>query len=601
MNECKVDKTFSAKVENLELQREFKCKYFRCLMMTNNQSFSGGSLVAKSLAHEGVQYVFSICGGHINPIYKALDEEGIQIITTRHEQAAGNAAEGYAIATRSPGVCLVTAGPGFANLLPAIISAYYAQSPVVALAGRAALSHIDKYANQEIDQIPLAKHVTKYAKMIHNTARIPEYIQEAFRIATSENMGPVYLDIPQDIQTLHWEPNDDDVFFNRKPKVYRAQGKTYPDPLLVKKASQILLTAERPVIIAGSGVYWGNASKSLLQVAEYLSIPVVHDELGMGCVPGLHPLSIGNAIQNILLKNADVILVLGVIFGELQGFGTNPNIYDKDVRVIWVDPETQFIGKNRPFELGITSSIDPFLAELLFALQKETTKSNLHIEWSKQVKQNRLDLESMLIGPADSNEIPIKPQRLTREIQPFLDENTRLILDGGDTTVWGLLILKSSFPGQVYMAHGPTGHLGAGLPHGIGSKLADPDRNIMILTGDGSFLFNGAEIDTAIRYDLPLVIIIENDSAWGMIAHNQDLSWGHRIGSELSQQIDYVKFAESLGAQGELVTRPEDISGAIKRARDSGRVALVDVRIDDKETNILNQRAAAAADPSYWQ
>lgn len=564
-----------------------------------SNSLSGGSLVAKSLAHEEVQYVFSICGGQINPIYKALEEEGIQIISTRHESAAGHAAEGYAITAGTPGVCLVTAGPGFSNLLPALVSAYYARSPVVALAGRAALCHIDKHASQEIDQIPIVTHVTKFAKMIHKTARIPEYIQEAFRVATSENMGPVYLDIPQDIQTLHWVPNNEDFFFNRKPKVYRAQGKTYPDPLLVKKASQLLLAAEKPVIIAGSGVYWGNAFESLLRVAEFLSIPVAHDELGMGCIPGLHPLSIGNVIQNILLKEADVILVLGVTFGEYQGFGTNPNIYGKDVQVIWVDPDSQVIGKNRPFEIGITSSIEPFLTELLAALQKETTK-NLHIGWSKLVKQKRLDLESMLIGPADSNETPIKPQRLTKEIQPFLDKNTRLILDGGDTTVWGLLILKSSYPGQIYMAHGPTGHLGAGLPHGIGSKLADPDRNIMVLTGDGSFLFNGAEIDTAVRYDLPLVIIIENDSAWGMIAHNQDLSWGRRIGSELRKQIDYVKFAESLGAQGELVTRPEDISGAIKRARDSGGVALIDVRVDDKETNILNQRAAATADPSYW-
>ncbi len=564
-------------------------------------SFSGGSLVAKSLAQEGVQYVFSISGGHINAIYKALDEEGIQIITTRHEQAAGNAAEGWAITTRKPGVCLVTAGPGFANLLPALVSAYYARSPVVALTGHSALCHIDKYANQEIDQIPLAINVTKYAKMIHKTARIPEYIQEAFRVATSENMGPVLLDIPQDIQTLHWEPNDEDFFFNRKPKTYRVHGKTYPDPLLVKKASQLLLAAEKPVIIAGSGVYWGNASESLIRVAEFLSIPIAHDELGMGCIPGLHPLSIGNAIQNILLRDADVILVLGVTFGEMQGFGTNPNIYNRDVKVIWVDPDSQVIGKNRPFELGITSSIKPFLIGLLSVLKKETIKGNLHGEWSKLVKQNRLGLEPILIGPTDSNDIPIKPQQLTKEIQPFLDENTRLILDGGDTTVWALLILKSSYPGQIYMAHGPVGHLGAGLPMGIGAKLAEPDRNIMVLTGDGSFLFNGAEIDTAVRYDIPLVIIIENDSAWGMIAHNQELSWGRRIGTDLNEKIDYVKFAESLGGQGELITRPEDISGAIERARQSGHIALVDVRVDPNEINILNQRAAAANDPSFWQ
>ena len=562
---------------------------------------SGGSLVAKSLLQEGVQYVFSICGGHINPIYKALEEEGIQIITTRHEQAAGNAAEGWAKTTRTPGVCLVTAGPGFANVLPALVSAYYARSPVVILAGHSALRDLDKHANQEVDQLPLAGSITKYAKMVHGTDRIPQYVQEAFRAATTENMGPVLLDIPQDIQTLLWEPDEEDHFFKRKPQQYRVQGRTFPDPLLVKKASQLLLAAENPIIIAGSGVYWGNASESLLRVAEFLSIPVVHDELGKGCVPDLHPLSIGNAIQNILIRKADVLLVLGVTFGELQGFGTNTNIYDPDVKAIWVDPDPGVIGKNRPFELGIPSSIDPFLQELMLALKKEVAKGDLYLEWSRSVKKERMDLESILMGPVDSDEIPIKPQRLTKEIQPFLDNDTRLFLDGGDTTVWALLILKSKYPGQIMMSHGPTGHLGGGLPMGIGAKLAEPDRNIMVLTGDGSFLFNGAEIDTAVRYDLPLVIIIENDSAWGMIAHNQDISWGRRIGTDLNKQIDYVKFAESLGGQGELVTRPEDISGAIKRARESGQVALIDVRIDEFETNVLNQRAAAGADPSYWQ
>ena len=568
-----------------------------------SNSLSGGSLVAKSLLKEGVKYVFSICGGHINPIYKALDEEGIQIITTRHEQDAGNAAEGWAKTTRTPGVCLVTAGPGFANLLPALISAYYAKSPVIALAGHSALRHIDKHGNQEVDQLPLALPVTKYAKMIYETKRIPQYIQEAFRSATSENMGPILLDIPQDIQTLLWEPDGENPFFALQPESYRVQGKTYPDPILVKKTAKILLEAENPIIIAGSGVYWGNASENLLWVAEHLSVPVAHNELGKGCILGLHPLSIGNAVQNLLLGKADVILALGVTFGELLGFGINSLFYRSDVKVVVVDPDPTCVGKNRPFNIGIASSLDPFLAELLAALKLQATKEKIHSKWSSIAKQERSELENMLIGSNDTDDVPIKPQRLTKEIQLFLDKKTRLFLDGGDTTVWALLILKASYPGQIIESHDPTGHLGAGLPMGIAAKLAEPEKSIIILTGDGSFLFNGAEIDTAVRYDLPLVIIIENDSVWGMIAHNQDLSWGRRIGSNLDERghIDNVKFAESLGAEGELVTRPEDIHEAIKRARQSGKVSLVDVRIDANETNILNQRTAATAYPSYWQ
>ncbi|MFX0086284.1 MAG: thiamine pyrophosphate-binding protein [Candidatus Hodarchaeota archaeon] len=572
--------------------------------MTKKLSISGGSLVAKSLVQEDVKYVFSISGGHINPIYRGLVEEGIEIITTRHEQAAGNAAEGWAKITRTPGICLVTAGPGFANIIPALISAYYSKSPIVAITGHTPLKHIDLYASQELDQIPLITPVTKYAKMVYDTARIPQYIQEAFRAATAENMGPALVDIPQDIQTLHWEIDDENRYFNLPPSKYRTQGKTYPDPLLVKEAAKLLVEAQNPIIIAGSGVYWGNAAEEIFSLTEFMSIPLAYFDLGKGCIPDLHPLSIGNASQNPILCRADVILAIGVTFEELLGFGTNPMFYDPDVKVINVDPDPTHLGKNRPLSLGVVSSIAPFLKELIFTLKKITQVRNMHLNWANTAKKDRNELESLIIGHVtESHEVPIKPQRLTKELQSFLDHDTRLILDGGDTTVWAQLILKADYPGQIIGSQGHLGHLGAGLPMGIAAKLAEPEKNIIVLTGDGSFLFNGAEIDTAIRYDLPLVIIIENDSQWGMIAHNQDLSWGERIGTTLDEKghIDYVKFAESLGGQGELVTRPEDITNAVKKARDSGTVSLVDVRIDPFETNILNQLAAAKSDPDYWK
>ncbi|MFX0184933.1 MAG: thiamine pyrophosphate-binding protein, partial [Candidatus Hodarchaeota archaeon] len=496
----------------------------------------------------------------------------------------------------------VTAGPGFSNVLPAVISAYYARSPIIVLAGHSALQNINKHAAQEVDHLPLAKLVSKYAQMIYSTSRIPEYIQEAFRAATAENMGPAFLDLPLDIQTLQWEVDRKDPFFNRKPESYRVQSYTYPDPSLVKKITELLISASNPIIIAGSGVYWGKASENLLKVAEYLSIPVTSDELGKGCIPDLHPLAIGNAIQNLTLGKADLILALGVTFGEYLGFGTNPTFYQEDCKLVIVDPDAMNVGKNRPFEIGVASSLNPFLNQLLTTLKKEV-QVKLHEEWAKVAKQDSTELELLFSGPVDSNDIPIKPQRLTKDIQPFLDKNTRLFLDGGDTTVWAQLILKASYPGQIIMSHGPTGHLGAGIPMAIAAKLAKPEKTIMVLTGDGSFLFNGAEIDTAVRYDLPIVIIVENDSAWGMIAHNQDLSWGERIGTTLDDKnhINYVKFAESLGGQGELVTRPEDISGAIKRACKSDTIALVDVRVDGNEINVLNKSAAAKADPSYWE
>jgi acetolactate synthase-1/2/3 large subunit len=564
--------------------------------------YSGGKLVAQSLAKENVKYVFTLSGGHINPIYKGLVEENIKIITTRHEQAAGNAAEGWAKTTRNPGVCVVTAGPGFSNVVPALISAYYARSPVICLTGHTALRDINKHAAQEVDHLPIAIPITKYARMVYSTDRIPEYMQEAFRTAITETMGPVLLDIPADILTLEADM-EQDLFYKLKPNQYRPKIGVFPDPMQIKKVVKLLLSASNPIIIAGSGVYWAKAAKSLFKVAEYLSIPVAHDDLGKGCIPELHPLSIGNAIQNLILRKADVIMALGVTFGEYQGYGTNPMIYKEDVKVIFIDPDGTVVGKNRPFEIGVISSIDPFLKQLYHKLREMKAKRGLFSEWATSAKSDRTELEGIFSGPVESPEIPIKPQRLTKDIQQFLDKSTRLFLDGGDTTVWAQLILKAQYPGQIIASHGPTGHLGAGLPMGIAAKLAEPERNIMVLTGDGSFLFNGAEIDTAIRYDLPLTIIIENDSLWGMIAHNQDLSWGKRIGTTLDDKshIDYVKYAESLGGKGEKVTRPQDIVGAIKQAKSSGTVFVIDVRVDSSEINVLNQSAAAKADPSFWK
>ena len=564
--------------------------------------YSGGKLVAQSLVKENVKYVFTLSGGHINPIYKGLAEENIKIITTRHEQAAGNAAEGWAKTTRTPGVCLVTAGPGFSNVVPALISAYYARSPVICLTGHTALRDINRHAAQEVDHLPIALPITKYARMVFSTSRIPEYLQEAYRTATTEPMGPVLLDIPVDILTL--EANmEGNLYYKLKSHQYRPKTRVFPDPVQINKALKLLLSASNPVIIAGSGVYWARAAQSLFKLADYLSIPVMHDDLGKGCVPELHPLSIGNAVQNLILRKADAILALGITFGEYLGFGTNPMFYKEDVKVIYVDPDGNTIGKNRPFEIGVISSIDPFLKQLYYKLREMKTKRGIFSEWAKSAKSDRTELEEIFSGPFDSKDIPIKPQRLTKDLQQFLDEHTRIFLDGGDTTVWAQLILKAQFPGQVIASHGPTGHLGAGLPMGIAAKLAEPERNIMVLTGDGSFLFNGAEIDTAIRYDLPLSIVIENDSLWGMIAHNQDLSWGTRIGTTLDDKshIDYVKYAESLGGKGEKVIRPQDIVGAVKRAKSSETVYIVDVRVDGSVTNVLNQSAAAKADPSFWK
>ena len=565
--------------------------------MESTSLASGGELVAKVLVEEGTKYIFSIPGGHINPIYRACEDEGIRIITTRHEQAAGNAADGWGRMTRHPGVCAVTAGPGVMNLIPALAQALHSTSPIVAIGGRSAIVHKDKCAYQEIDSIAVARPVTRWAELCLDTRRIPEYLFEAFRRSQSGCMGPSYLEIPQDVLTL--ESDSQDMF----PRSSQSITRPYPDPATVKEVAKHLWNANSPVILVGDGVFWADAGKELLALVDSYNFPVAHYWLGKGSIPDEHPCSIGNAVRNPILSEADTILVIGLgEFGELLGFGTDTSLFDCDVKVIQVNISSESTGKNRPCVMNVTADPKSFLVLLKDTLSSlERTNEEAQGEWLKTVQESRATFVEMFESQADSDKIPIKPQRMMKELRPYIGTKTQVILDGGDLTVWGNLFLNASYPGQIMGSHGALGYLGAGIPMGIGAKLASPDREVMVVTGDGSFLFNGCELDTAVRYEIPIVVVIGNDSSWGMIAHGQELAWEKTIGTKLRDDIDYVKFAESFGAKGEMITKIEDIGPAVDRAKKSGIPAVVDIRIDPEEKTVLNYSAAAAQKSSFWE
>jgi len=564
---------------------------------------SGGRLVAKALKAEGVKYVFSLPGGHIAPIYEGLIEEDIEIISTRHEQAAGNAADSWGRVTRTPGVCLVTAGPGIVNLIPALAQAYYANSPVIGITGRTAFVFSDKHAFQEVDSVALANPITKWAKTCSIVYRIPEYVQDAFRAATSGKMGPVLLDFPLDTTCLSCDESKVSIV---PPEKYRATGKTYGDPILIKKAAEMLLNAEKPIILVGSGVYWSNASEELIKFTEFTQIPVVYYELGQGCIPDDHPLCVGNAIVGLRFAKPDVMLAIGVCFDELLGFGVDETMYPKDLKIIHVDIEPSIIGKNRPIDLGIIGDPKAVLSQLLEAvkqiLEKEGVKERA---WAKKLAETKKTFFSGFEKTGDSTAKPIRPERLMKEIREFVTPDTIVILDGGDTSVWAYTFLKAQFPGQIIGSQGPLGHLGAGIPMGIAAKLAKPEKKVFVITGDGSFLFNGAEIDTAVRYDIPFVVIIANDSYWGMVYHGNVLAWKSKekssIGTKLNEEVRYDKFAESLGGYGETVIDPEEIKPAIQRALKENVPAVIDVRIDTEAVTILDQYFASTAMPQFWK
>ncbi len=548
-----------------------------------------GKAVVGVLKAEGITHVFSLPGGEILPIYDALEAEGIQIITTRHEQAAGNAADGWARVTRTPGVCLLPMGPGIVNAVPALAQAYQMGSPVVAITSSISHKLVEMDAFEDLDLKALVSSVTKWTRRCVFPHRISEYLQKAFKASLTGRMAPVLLDIPKDIIAA---PSEEAEQRFLKPTQYRPMGRLLGDPILVKKAVILLLKAERPVIIAGSGVYWSRACKELVKFAEYLGIPVAAEYLATGCFPQNHPLSIGNAIANPFTRQADMILVVGARLDEFLGFGRDPSFYSEDTHFIHVDIEPDAIAKNRPVSVGILGDAKAVLMQML-QTAKELTKKRKASNFAKQSRVAWEQLFEVLEKDADSDEVPIKPQRLMKEIREFASSNSLFVLDGGDTTAWAYLYLRANHPGQIIGSQGPLGHLGAGLPISLAAKLARPETPVYLISGDGSFMFNVSELDTAVRHNIPVVAIVNNDCAWGLVYHTRLLKTRSEerasCGTLLNERARLDKLAEGLGARGELVTKPDEIRPALKRATESGQPYVLDVRVSRKYMTLLSQ------------
>ena len=544
---------------------------------------NGAELVAKALVNEGVKSAFALPSGEILPLCEFLRDEGVNVIFTRHEHAAGNMAEGYARVTRNAGVCIVPTGPGLANLMPALAQAYHSCSPVIAIAGHTKLINFDRDAFEEIDGALWVKEYTKWAKMPIFTERLHEYVQEAFRRAMSGKMGPALLEIPKDVLNAEF----DGEIELRVPENYRYAGRILCEAQYIRRAVELLNQAEKPVIVAGSGVYWAEGEDELLKLAEKLSVPVALNGMAFGSIPSEHPLYIGPAPGNMILREADLVLVIGTRLDEFLGFGVK--LFSKDAKVIQVDIDWYQIGKNRYVDLGVVSDAKAFLSAMLgYGDNIRNFK-----EWAKTASTMTRNLRQYLDSSSSETHRSkaMKPQQMMKELSEIINGEDIVILDGGETTAWGLLYLKARKAGNVFNSQGELGHLGAGVPMGIAAKAAFPDKRVFVITGDGSFLFNGCEIDTAVRHNLPVVVIVANDSAWGMVCHTRYLSTGSKeracFGTLLNEKARYDRFAESFGAYGELVEKPEEIREAVKRAVDSGLPAVIDVRVSRDELSPL--------------
>jgi acetolactate synthase-1/2/3 large subunit len=551
---------------------------------------TGAQAAAKAIIAENVNTVFTLADGSILPILDGLFDGGVEVVDVRHEQAAGNAADGWGRATNTPGVCFVAMGPGLVNLLPALAQAYHAGSPVVAITGAAPLDMYEMDAFEDIDAVKMVEPYTKWAARCRTVKHVAKYVRLAFSHAMSGKKGPVLLEIPKDVQV------DTCTVADYSPSDYRPSGGPTGSPSAIKKAVEILAGAERPAILAGSGVYWADASKELVELAELMKTPVACEFLGLGCIPQSHDLSIGNAITNPFLRQADVMVTIGARFDNFLGFGTDPATYAEDVKMVHIDIDSSVIGKNRPIDVGINGDAKEVLSSML-EYAKTAGISRTDSAFADQVKVGYGMMTEAFDEEAEPEEVPIRPHRLMRELREFAKPESMFIIDGGDTSAWAFLYLRAEFPGQIIGAQGPLGHLGAGLPIGMAAKKAHSDRDVYLISGDGSFFFNGVELETAVRLEIPVITVVCNDLAWGLVYHTRKIKTGSeelaRRGTIINEHVKLDLFAQSLGAYGETVTETKEIKPALQRALDSGKPAVVDVRVSREYESILSQVLAA--------
>lgn len=530
----------------------------------------GGMLVAKMLKREGVEVVFTLSGGHIAAIYDGCVREGIRVVDTRHEQAAVHAAEGWAKVTRRPGVALLTAGPGVTDGITGLANAYLAGSPVLVIGGAAPQGLWDRGALQEMGQLELVRPITKWARSVHETARLSEYTAMAFRQMLSGKPGPAFLEMPMDILSRLFE--EEEAFDPGQPAQYRYQGRLAPDPAMVEQAIELLERAQRPVIMAGNAVWWCDAAEPLRLLAERLNAPVYLNGAGRGCLPPTHPLFFSNSRRKAL-EGADTILAIGTRMDFRLHHG-QPPLIPASANVIWLDLAAEDVGVNRGAQAALVGDVGLSMSQLAQGTRQLPAGAWLAAIRAQEEQGHERDSAAL-----NSDAVPIHPLRFCREIRDFIDEDTTVVGDGGDIVSYAGRVINVHRPGY-WLDSGPMGCLGTGTGFAMAAQLARPGQRVLMVYGDGSFGLNGMEFESMVRQNLPIVAIIGNDGAWGQIKHPQQAMIGHATAAELAPGIRYDQMVTALGGYGELVERPADIRPALERAFASGRPACVNVLLD---------------------
>jgi len=489
-------------------------------------------------------------------------------------------AEAWARMTRKPAVAMVTAGPGFTNALSGIASARLSNTPVILIAGCVGLESVEKLDLQDMTQLPVIAPMVKKAFVCQVAERIPEYIDMAFRAAMSGRPGPVYLELPCDLLNAAIDP--------AKVKKMHTRLESKPvDRKNTPKIVDLLKAAKNPVVIAGSGAWYADAGEELIEFVEKTGIPAFTAGAGRGVIPDTHPLCFESSLAirpgaaMMALLSTDLVLFLGDSLSLFYIFG---EIFPASAKFVQVDILPDEIGRNRTVDLGIVSDIKSFLAELNGILEEKAVGATLREQfqpWVETIRSAEKDSKDQARSMWECSTLPIHPMRLAKEVNDFMNgEDDIVVADGGDTAIW-MGMTRTVRKGGTYLDYGLYGCLAVGLPYAIAAKLKNPDKRVLAIMGDGSTGFNFMEYHTAIRKKIPIVAVISNDQAWGMIMHSQQLRLGHHIpeGTELGW-VDYHKMVVTLGGFGICVEKPEDIRPALEAAFASGRTACVNVKVD---------------------
>ena len=542
------------------------------------ETISGGHLVAKALKNEGVEAIFTLCGGHIIDIYDGCLDEGIRIIDVRHEQVAAHAADGYARMSGRPGCAVVTAGPGTTDAITGIANAFRAESPMLMIGGQGALSQHKMSSLQDLPHVDILQPITKFAATVPGTERIADMISMAFRECFNGAPGPSFLEIPRDVLDARV-----DLGKARIPAAgrYRASTRSVGDPDDVQRLADILVKSERPCILLGQQVWTCRGSDAARAFVRTLNVPAYMNGAGRGTLPPGDPHHF-HRTRRYAFDKADVIVIVGTPFDFRMGYGKRLRA---DATVVQIDMDYRTVGKNRDISLGLVGDVGRILEAVTAAATGRADNGAKRREgWLKELRAGEAAAGLKLQAQFLSDATPINPYRVAHELNEFLADDTIYIGDGGDVVTISAQAVQPHRPGH-WMDPGPLGTLGVGVPFALAAKLVHPEKEVLCYFGDGAFAMTGWDFETSIRFGLPFLGVIGNNSAMNQIRYGQIAKYGRArgdVGNRLGD-VPFDKFAEMLGGHGEEVREPKQIRPALERAREavkSGASALVNIWVD---------------------